>query len=96
MCFLFFFANKLVHYAQQSQTSFVSKLWDDNVCGSAGPVHQTTKVTRQNIGYVRFCKPQIYMDVVEHIFRLNFLFSALVRFRYKKHLVKVRKYNVLD
>lgn len=36
------------------------------------------------------------MDVVEHIFRLNFLFSALVRFRYKKHLVKVRKYNVLD
>lgn len=94
--FFVFLSNKLVHYAQQSQTSFVSKLWDDNVCGSAGPVHQTTKVTTQNVFYVRFRKPQIYMDVVEHIFRLNFLFSALVRFRHKKHLVKVKKYNVLD
>lgn len=94
--FFVFLSNKLVHYAQQSQTSFVSKLWDDNVCGSAGPVHQTTKVTTQNVFYVRFRKPQIYMDVVEHIFRLNFLFSALVRFRHKKHLVKVRKYYVLD
>lgn len=94
--FFVFLSNKLVHYAQQSQTSFVSKLWNDNVCGSAGPVHQTTKVTTQNVFYVRFRKPQIYMDVVEHIFRLNFLFSALVRFRHKKHLVKVKKYNVLD
>lgn len=75
--FFVFFANKLVHYAQQSQTSFVSKLWDDNVCGSAGPVHQTTKVTTQNVFYVRFRKPQIYMDVVERIFRFNFLFCLL-------------------
>ena len=88
--FFFFFVNKLVHYAQQIQTSFkpfsiwatvVGQLVRHSGSETESPYLSSNKwVARLNVCYVRFCKPQIYMDVVEtlHLFRFNFPFSLLL------------------